>query len=217
MAENKESIDEKRRTLIKGIIGASIITTILGVGSVANYLNPSATQVGPKYPRVKIANIKELKNGSFIRFCYPLTSEVNLLIKVGEKVENGIGPDQDIVAFSAICQHLGCIINQYYPNTEPFYNKYQKVMVCPCHLSVYDVTHDARVLAGPAPRRLPRVILEYDEATGDIYAVGMEGPVILGKGPAGLEGTDLPNNLRPGFLGGEIVNDNTARTCGEQS
>jgi hypothetical protein len=45
----------------------------------------------------------------------------------------------------------------------------------------------------------------------------MEGPVILGKGPAGLEGTDLPNNLRPGFLGGEIVNDNTARTCGEQS
>jgi len=213
----EEKIDEQRRMLIKGVIGASIITTILGAGSIATYIFSPSAFATRQYPRVKIANISELKNGTAIRFCYPLTGDLNLLIKVGEPVENGVGPDKDIVAFNAVCQHLGCIIENYYPTGEPFYNgKYEKVMECLCHGSVYDVTKNAKVIAGPAPRRLPRVILEYDDSTGDIYAIGMEGPVILGKGPAGLEGTNLPENLNPGPAGGSIVNEETTRTCGER-
>ncbi len=214
MAEDQEKIDEQRRTLIKGVIGASIITTILGAGSIATYIFSPTAASSRQYPKVKVANISELTDGNAIKFCYPLTGEVNLLIKVGTPVENGVGPNKDIVAFSAICQHLGCIIEKYYPTGEPFYNgKYQKVMECPCHGSVYDVTQDAKVIAGPAPRPLPRVILEYDDSTGDIYAVGMVGPVILGKGRAGEEGTDLPDNLNPP---GSIVDNTTVRTCGEQ-
>ncbi len=213
----KDEIDEKRRTFIKGLIGASIITSIASISSVGSYISSPPPHALPKYPRVKIANIKDLKNGSFMRFCYPLTGIPNLLIKAGKPVENGIGPDKDIVAFNAICQHLGCIISDYYPDKEPYFNKYSNVLVCICHLSVYDVANNAKVLAGPAPRRVPRVLLEYDEKTGDIYAVGMEGPVLLGKGPAGKEGVNLEDNLRPGFTGGEIVDEKTAITCGARA
>lgn len=214
---SEEKVDEKRRTFLKGILAASILSAIAGVSSVGSYISsPSATQY-TTYPRVKIANIKDLKVGQPLRFCYPLTGEVSVLIKVGERVENGVGPDGDIVAFSVICQHLGCIVSLYFQEKDNIYNKYSKVLICPCHLSVYDVKNNAKVLAGPAPRRLPRVILDYDSNTGDIYAVGMEGPVILGQGPPGLEGVNLPQNLKPGFIGGEPVNEKTILTCGTQA
>ena len=49
---------------------------------------------------------------------------------------------EGFVAISAVCTHLGCIVN---PSARGF--------VCPCHGSVFDP--DGRVLGGPAPRPLP--------------------------------------------------------------
>ncbi len=50
--------------------------------------------------------------------------------------------------------------------------------VCGCHGSVYDFAHNGAVIGGPAPNPVPRVLLEYDQATGDIYANGMGPPII---------------------------------------
>jgi Rieske Fe-S protein len=47
-------------------------------------------------------------------------------------------------AFSAVCTHLGCIVNQIANGR----------IDCPCHGSEYSIT-DGAVLAGPAPRPLP--------------------------------------------------------------
>lgn len=226
-------VDQKRRTFLKGLLGLSILTAIAGTGAISAYIGTSPPGTKLQYPKVKIANISELKSlqdkglPAVIPFCYPLTSEPNLLIKVGSPVKDGVGPDQDIVAFSRVCQHLGCTIaclpnypsdkcnGGYYLEIGPPYlpTKYSKVMFCPCHGSIYDITDDAKVLGGPAPRPLPRVILEYDNTTVDIYAVGMEGPVILGRGPPGLTGTNLTENLIPGMFGGTLVNENTIRSC----
>lgn len=226
-------VDQKRRTFLKGLLGISILTAIAGAGAISAYIGTSPPGTKLQYPRVKIANISELnalqQKGlpAVIQFCYPLTSEPNLLIKVGKPVKDGVGPDGDIVAFSRVCQHLGCTIaclpnypsnkcsGGYYTEVGPPYTPqtYKDVMFCPCHGSIYDVTNDAQVIGGPAPRPVPRVVLEYDSATGDIYAVGMEGPVILGRGPPGLSGTNLPENLIPGMFGGTVVDDNTTRTC----
>ena len=47
-------------------------------------------------------------------------------------------------AFSAVCTHMGCIVNQISNQT----------IDCPCHGSQYSITTGA-VVAGPAPRPLP--------------------------------------------------------------
>jgi rieske iron-sulfur protein len=57
-----------------------------------------------------------------------------------------------IVAYSGVCTHQGCPVNQW--STE------QSAFVCSCHGSVFDPKDDAEVLDGPAPRRLPALGLK---------------------------------------------------------
>jgi Rieske Fe-S protein len=72
--------------------------------------------------------------------------------------------ENEIVAFSRICPHLGCIYNfvpewrevtSGYGGYVPPPDKRHALMACPCHLSIYDPADPAepgRVLSGPAPR-----------------------------------------------------------------
>ncbi len=53
---------------------------------------------------------------------------------------------QGVVAYSAVCTHTGCDIWDWHRET--------KTLKCPCHFSTFDVKDGARVLDGPAPRRL---------------------------------------------------------------
>jgi len=57
-----------------------------------------------------------------------------------------------IIALSLVCTHLGCTVS-----VTP------EGMVCPCHGSRFD--RSGTVLAGPAERPLPRLIVEQDGAT----------------------------------------------------
>jgi Rieske Fe-S protein len=50
----------------------------------------------------------------------------------------------DFKAFSAVCTHMGCIVNQISNGT----------IDCPCHGSQYSIT-TGDVVSGPAPRPLP--------------------------------------------------------------
>ncbi len=50
----------------------------------------------------------------------------------------------DFKAFSAVCTHMGCIVNQISDGT----------IDCPCHGSQYSIT-TGDVVAGPAPSPLP--------------------------------------------------------------
>ncbi len=56
-----------------------------------------------------------------------------------------------IVAYSAVCTHTGCDSWEWQPAS--------KTITCPCHFSVFDLKDSARVLDGPAPRRLPALPL----------------------------------------------------------
>jgi len=143
----------------------------------------SSTSSGP-FPTVKVGNVSDLAGGATVSFNYPLEETPNLLVKLGEKAVNGVGPDGDIVAFSQICQHLGCIYGFVAAGASPgcdnTYKATGPVGYCCCHGSAYDLANGAKVLGGPAPRPVPQVILSYDDSTGDIYATGMMPPTIFG-------------------------------------
>jgi Rieske Fe-S protein len=65
-------------------------------------------------------------------------------------------PNGDVVAYSRICPHLGCIFN-FVKEPEECKKGYNflpagPVFACPCHLSVYDIAQGGKVVSGPAPR-----------------------------------------------------------------
>lgn len=92
-------------------------------------------------------------------------NEQNLieLVRLGEELP------ASLVAYSAICTHLGCSV---LPNlTEDGY------ILCPCHASLFDPAADAAVIRPPANRPLPSLPLEI-MADGVVAAAGgFDGPV----------------------------------------
>src|SRR5829696_5319734 len=77
-----------------------------------------------------------------------------------------------LVAYSAICTHLGCTV---LPRLSE-----QGYIVCPCHASVFDPAAAARVVSGPANRPLPALPIEVSSDGVVRAAGGFEGLV----GPA---------------------------------
>ena len=49
-----------------------------------------------------------------------------------------------------------------------------------CHFSMFDAEKAGQMIVGQATENLPRVRLHYDEKTGTVSAVGMEG-LIYGR------------------------------------
>ncbi|MWC00188.1 ubiquinol-cytochrome c reductase iron-sulfur subunit [Agromyces seonyuensis] len=60
-----------------------------------------------------------------------------------------------IVAYSKICTHVGCPVALYEQHTHH--------LLCPCHQSQFDITHEAAVIFGPAKRPLPQLPITVDD------------------------------------------------------
>jgi arsenite oxidase small subunit len=199
--------DEDRRTLLKIAVTASLVLAAGGVAAVAKSItNPELASGGAppptKFPRVRVASVSSLLVSKPQTFAYPLVDTYNILVKLGTKADLGVGPDGDIVAFSSICQHLGCPYSFEAEGDSPDCNHTYKadrpIGYCCCHGSVFDFTKGAQVIAGPSPRPLPQVILEVD-SSGDIYATGMTLPTIFGHNTGS---NDLTADLQGGSLVG---------------
>jgi arsenite oxidase small subunit len=197
--------DESKRDFLKA---AATISAVLAVGGIASVMKsivipavpavPGTTQM--VFPRVKVSSLGELATGTTVIFNYPLDNEPNILVKAGRKAAGGVGPDGDIVAFSQVCQHLGCIWG-YVPSggspaVNPSYVASVPAGYCPCHGSVFDLSAGAKVIGGPSPRPQPQVQLEVD-SSGNIYAVGMSPPSIFGHNTGS---SDVNNDLQGGTL-----------------
>lgn len=101
-----------------------------------------------------------------------------LRLPMGWSKDVGLEPkvtESDIIVFSRICPHLGCIFN-YVPNWKevtagyggyvPVPSRQHALMACPCHLSIYDPAdpeEPGRVLSGPAPRPPRTFVFEIQE------------------------------------------------------
>jgi rieske iron-sulfur protein len=84
-------------------------------------------------------------------------SRLNQVLLIHFKPEALIGDTRlraaaGIVAYSAICTHAGCDVSDWKDHT--------KTLMCFCHYAEFDPRDGARVLDGPAPRRLAALPLK---------------------------------------------------------
>ena len=94
--------------------------------------------------------------------------------------QGGVGPDQTVVAYSAICAH-----QLTYPTRDISFINYRagrgvanrrgQVIHCCSEHSEYDPAAGGRVLGGPAPQPLAAIILEHDRKSDELDAVGTLG------------------------------------------
>jgi rieske iron-sulfur protein len=57
-----------------------------------------------------------------------------------------------VVAYTSICTHTGCDVDDWQPN--------ERLLGCQCHSSVFDPKDGGKVVDGPAPRPLPALPLK---------------------------------------------------------
>lgn len=145
--------------------GTTVLVAACGGGSNQN-----------AYPKQTITKLSKIRPNTPINFSYPLQGQASVLVDVGQEVPSGVGPKKSIVAYSTLCQHMGCPV-VYQPALREF--------VCPCHQSRYDPERLGSIVQGVAMLPLPRVVLEVNGDSVD--AVGMEG-LIYG----------FRDNLKPG-------------------
>jgi Rieske Fe-S protein len=100
----------------------------------------------------RIASVTDLAVGGSLVFEYPAAHDTCLLVRLAE---------QEFVAFGQKCTHLSCAV---IPRPA------EGVFHCPCHEGIFDL-RTGRVIAGPPPRPLPRVVIEIHG--GEIYATGV--------------------------------------------
>jgi len=128
-------------------------------------------------------------------FHYPYASTPCFLLNLGREVKpaqlktvagqpyewkGGVGAKRSVVAYSAICAH-----KLTYPTKDISFisfrteksarNKIANVIHCCSEHSQYDPAEGAKVVAGPAPQPLAAILLEWDAARDEIYAVGTLG------------------------------------------
>jgi arsenite oxidase small subunit len=116
------------------------------------------------FPKVRVASLSDVTANEPIKFDYPLQGQRNVLVKLDTPVSYGIGPDENIVSFSSICTHMGCVLDQYMP-------EHNALGPCPCHFSTFDLANNGMVTLGQATQNLPQVLLSVED--DDIYATGV--------------------------------------------
>ncbi len=156
----KNLVDVGRRQFLRGgalaAAGAAAATVTTAPANAA----PANAQVD--YPSNRLANISDLKVNEPVDIEYPDADSPGVLIKLGQAVEGGVGPDGDIVAFSVLCPHKGYNMS---------YNGEDRTLNCPGHFSRFDVESGGQQVWGHATQNLPQFTLRVD-GNGDIFAEG---------------------------------------------
>lgn len=147
-----------RRKFIQS--GGAVALGTLMVGSVAE---------AAAVPSKKVIALADVKPWTPVSFGFP-ENELAVLLNVDKSVPGGVGPHRSIVAFSALCQHMGCPVA---------FDEKTRSLKCPCHASMFDPVRDGMAFEGPATRGLPVIQLKIDG--GNIYATGVATGLVYGR------------------------------------
>ena len=153
-------VDAGRRHFLRGSAVVSVAATT-SLASSAD-ANPSLARV--EYPSNRLGNISDLSVDKPLSIAYPDNTAPGVILKLGQAVEGGTGPDGDIVGFSTVCPHKG------YPLV---YSNDKRTLSCPGHYSIFDVEKSGQQVWGHATQNLPQYALRIDD-NGDIYGEGID-------------------------------------------
>lgn len=123
------------------------------------------------YPKTGVGKANGMPVNQAVSFSYPDASSPCYAIRMGNAVPGGVGPNQDIVAYSALCTHMGCPVS---------YDGGTKTLKCGCHFSVFDPEMNGQMVCGQATEDLPKVLLSYNASSDTVTAVGVDG-LIYGR------------------------------------
>ena len=151
--------------------GAGVAATGLGFDVAHAAPANDAGRTTLPYPRKKLTSAGSLKDNVPVSFSYPDSSSPCVVIKMGEAVPGGVGPNKDIVAYSTLCTHMGCPVN---------YDGEKKFFKCPCHFSTFDPAVAGQMVCGQATSNLPQLVLEHNPKDDSITAVAVSG-LIYGR------------------------------------
>ncbi len=141
--DKKEQARIARRSLLDYVMAAGGAVWALGMaGPAALYLWP-ARSAGPVESTLEVGAKEEIAVG-----------ESRMIRSHGRPILVLRSSEDEFRAFSAICTHLGCIVD---------WDPARQVIACPCHAAVF--SPDGEVVSGPPPRPLPqyRVMLVGDK------------------------------------------------------
>lgn len=156
-------VDVGRRQFLRGGIAATAgaaAVTVVGTGQAQAQTALALVE----YPANRLANVADLKVNEPMDISYPDADSPGVVLKLGQAVEGGVGPEGDIVAFSVLCPHKGWLLS---------YNAGDKTLNCPGHHSRFDCESGGQQIWGHATQNLPQFRLRVDDA-GEIYAEGVD-------------------------------------------
>ncbi|MFN7027132.1 MAG: arsenate reductase (azurin) small subunit [Pseudorhizobium sp.] len=164
MSRCQKMVELGRRQFLRGGALAAAGATVAAVAPGTPQAKAAVGLAGVEYPANRLANLSELVVNQPLDVAYPDDEATGVLLKLGVRVDGGVGPDGDIVGFSTICPHKG------YPL---MYSTEQKTFNCPGHYSVFDPEKGGQQVWGQSTQNLPQYMLRVAE-NGDIYAEGVD-------------------------------------------
>ena len=162
MKGGNRPVELGRRQFLKG--GATAAAATVAAGAMPRRADATPALARITYPTALLANVKDLKIDQPVQIAYPDKASPGVIIKLGRKVDGGVGPDGDIVAFSTLCPHKG------YPLG---YVAADKTLNCPGHYSRFDCEKGGFEIWGHATQNLAQFELRVAD-NGDIFAVAVD-------------------------------------------
>ena len=108
MEEHKLS----RRIFLKSSGGAAAVVGTVGAAllpSEAQAASPAgSTSTNLNYPKRSVGKAGGMPVNQAVSFSYPDASSPCVALRMGSAVPGGVGPNNDIVAYSTLCTHMGC-------------------------------------------------------------------------------------------------------------
>ena len=133
-----------RREFVDWVIKGGIMATLTGmIAPALSYLWP-VMKSGPHVDLQEVGLAEDI----------PVWGSRKVI--VGGSALVIIRTPKEFKAFSAICTHLGCIVD---------WEGQKREIVCPCHAGVFDT--EGRAVSGPPPRPLP--VYPVQVANGKIF------------------------------------------------
>lgn len=171
-----EDMKHSRRFFLKSSGGAAALagSMVIPIHNASAATPPAGAVSGSTslpYPKKSVGKVGAMPVNQITNFSYPDASSPCYALRLGKPVVGGVGPNNDIVAYSAMCTHMGCPVA---------YDGDSRTFKCGCHFSMFDPENGGQMVCGQATENLPRIRLEYDAKTDSVQAVGVDG-LIYGR------------------------------------